>query len=159
MRWEDIDSVWWTIPPDFTKNGLAHRVPLSEPAVEILEELRVTARKSEWVLPSPTGNGPLRSVWRAMNSIRKNTGVEFVPHDLRRTGASRMTGNLGITRLVVSKVLNHVETGITATYDRHSYDREKRQALDTWGARLLEILSGKEQAANVVQIPLRSEPG
>lgn len=159
MRWEDIDSVWWTIPPDFTKNGLAHRVPLSEPAVEILEELRVTARKSEWVLPSPTGNGPLRSVWRAMNSIRKNTGVEFVPHDLRRTGASRMTGDLGITRLVVSKVLNHVETGITATYDRHSYDREKRQALDTWGARLLEILSGKEQAANVVQIPLRSEPG
>jgi integrase len=31
MRWSDLDlaSGWWTIPPDFTKNGLAHRVPLA----------------------------------------------------------------------------------------------------------------------------------
>ena len=55
-----------------------------------------------------------------------------------------MTGDLGINRLVVGKVLNHVETGITATYDRHGYDRQKRQALDAWGRRLEEILSGTE---------------
>jgi hypothetical protein len=39
----------------------------------------------------------------------------------------------GVPRLVVSKILNHVETGVTAVYDRHSYDQEKRSALDFWG--------------------------
>ena len=34
----------------------------------------------------------------------------------------------GVSRLVVSKILNHVETGVTAVYDRHRYDREKRAA-------------------------------
>jgi hypothetical protein len=29
MRWRDIDGEWWTIPAEFAKNGLSHRVPLS----------------------------------------------------------------------------------------------------------------------------------
>lgn len=49
-----------------------------------------------------------------------------------------------VSRLVISKVLNHVENGITAVYDRHSYDREKREALDQWDRLLTSILqSGK----------------
>jgi hypothetical protein len=47
---------------------------------------------------------------------------------------------MGVTRLVVSKILNHVEQGVTAIYDRHSYDGEKREAMDRWGDRLAEIL-------------------
>ena len=61
------------------------------------------------------------------------------PHDLRRTAASHMTG-MGVPRLTVSKILNHIESGITAVYDRHSYDQEKRQALDLWGDKLSKIL-------------------
>ncbi len=30
--------------------------------------------------------------------------------------------------------MNHVKSGITAVYDRHSYDAEKRRALDLWGS-------------------------
>jgi hypothetical protein len=30
----------------------------------------------------------------------------------------------GVSRFVVSKILNHVESGVAAVYDRHSYDRE-----------------------------------
>ncbi len=55
--------------------------------------------------------------------------------DLRRTAASIMTG-MGIERLNVRKVLNHVERGMTAVYDRHSYDAEKRAALREWEWRL-----------------------
>ena len=32
------------------------------------------------------------------------------------------------------------DPGVTAVYDRHSYDREKRDALDAWAIRLVEIL-------------------
>ena len=62
----------------------------------------------------------------------------FKPHDLRRTAASHLTG-MGFSRLVVSKLLNHVESGVTAVYDRHSYDTEKREALAAWGARVEEL--------------------
>jgi hypothetical protein len=55
-------------------------------------------------------------------------GFTFWVHDLRRCAAPHMTG-MGISRLVVSKILNHVERGVTAVYDRHSYDKEKRQTL------------------------------
>ncbi|HKF93306.1 MAG TPA: tyrosine-type recombinase/integrase [Gammaproteobacteria bacterium] len=59
--------------------------------------------------------------------------ADLTPHDLRRTAASHMTG-MGISRLVVAKILNHAESGITVVYDRHSYDAEKRQTLNAWGA-------------------------
>jgi hypothetical protein len=52
----------------------------------------------------------------------------------------------GVPRLVVSKILNHVETGVTAVYDRHSYDQEKRSALDFWGRRLEAIIANKRGA-------------
>ena len=76
-------------------------------------------------------------------------------HDLRRTAASRMTGDLGVNRLTVSKILNHVESGVTSVYDRHSYDAEKRHALDAWGRRLEEIVSGDSTGDEKV-VPLRS---
>ncbi len=53
----------------------------------------------------------------------------------------------GVPRLVVSKILNHVETGVAAVYDRHSYDLEKRAALDFWGKRLEQIASGKRSGS------------
>ena len=90
----------------------------------------------------------------ASQAIRDNLttfGIApFTPHDLRRTAASHMTG-IGISRLTVSKILNHAEQGITAVYDRHSYDAEKRQALDTW-ARKLALLEDAEPGADVVPL-------
>lgn len=38
-------------------------------------------------------------------------------------------------------MLNHVEPGVTAVYDRHFYDREKREALDAWATKLFEIVA------------------
>jgi hypothetical protein len=52
----------------------------------------------------------------------------------------------GVPRLVVSKILNHVETGVTAVYDRHSYDQEKRAALDFWGKRVEAVIAHRQQA-------------
>jgi integrase len=43
MRWVDVDleTGWWTIPAFITKNGLAHRVPLSHPVLDILQTLQL----------------------------------------------------------------------------------------------------------------------
>ena len=83
-------------------------------------------------------------VWRASDFL--------VPHDLRHTTTSHMTG-MGISRLVVSKILNHVERGVTAVYDRHSYDQEKRQALEAWGSRLQAIIQERNgEESNIIPI-------
>ena len=67
---------------------------------------------------------------------------DFHGHDLRRTAASLMAG-AGVQRLVISKILNHVERGVTAVYDRHSYDNEKKIALDAWARTLTGIIEQK----------------
>jgi len=55
---------------------------------------------------------------------------------------------LGVNPHTVSLVLNHVSvrrgTVTGKVYDRYSYDREKREALDAWGARLERIIAGTE---------------
>ena len=155
MRIEDIDrgNGWWTIPGERSKNERSHRVPLSPQTEAVLEELLADDDRSEgWVFFTPLCDGPMTKLWRTKRDIAERAGVSFVPHDLRRSAASHMTG-MGIPRLTVSKLLNHAEAGITKVYDRHSYDPEKRQALDTWGARLEEIVTGKITDEKVV--PLR----
>jgi len=55
--------------------------------------------------------------------------------------------------------LNHGERDVTAIYDRHSYDPEKRTALEAWGRRLDAIVSGKptkSQAAELSALALAS---
>jgi integrase len=145
--WEEMDLVrgWWTIPAERSKNKLAHRVPLSPQAVRVLKELRKTAGDSPWVFPSPRKKGPhINHAQKAIERIVERSGVRFRGHDLRRTAATLMVG-AGVSRLVVSKILNHVEIGVTAVYDRHSYDLEKRAALDFWAKRIDQILAGKRR--------------
>ncbi len=155
MRLEDIDreNGWWTIPAERSKNERSHRVPLSPQTEAVLDEFLAGDDRSEgWVFLAPLRDGSMTILWRTAQDIGKRAGVSFVPHDLRRSAASHMTG-MGIPRLTVSKLLNHAEAGITKVYDRHSYDPEKRQALEAWGARLEEIVTGKVADEKVV--PLR----
>jgi integrase len=155
MEWSEIDleSNIWTIPGDKTKNGLAHRVPLSGPAVALLKELAELYKKSRWVFPSSRGTGTyIGSVQKLIERIRnhddENKRVDFTAHDIRRTAASHMAG-IGIPRLVISKILNHVETGITRVYDRHGYDNEKREAMDAWACQVEVILQGADRSSPI----------
>ena len=151
MRWQDVDGSWWTIPAELAKNGLAHRVPLSRQALAILERLRKRAN-GPWVFPSPTTDRPIENPQKAAERLRERSKVaDLRLHDLRRTAASLMTG-MGISRLTVKKILNHAERDVTAVYDRHSYDPEKRTALDAWGRRLEAIVSGTASKARVVAL-------
>jgi integrase len=155
-RWDEIDLTdkWWTIPPEKAKNKMTHRVPLSPLALELLQAAKNITGNSPWIFPSPQTDRHItpEAVDHALRRPSlENIGFTFVPHDLRRTAASLMTG-MGISRLVVSKLLNHVERGVTAVYDRHSYDKEKRQALESWGRKLEEIIGGGDEVSNVIPL-------
>ncbi len=149
----DLEEGAWTIPAERSKNGKLHRVPLSPLATDLVTKARELAGTSQWLFPSLSGGQSIytESVNHALYKSLPLMGLEsFTPHDLRRSAASGMT-SLGIPRLVVGKVLNHVDSSVTATYDRHTYDQEKRHALDAWAAHLEGLLSGKRQD-NVVPL-------
>jgi integrase len=153
MRWKDIDGDWWTIPAEFAKNKLSHRVPLSPQAVRVVDQVRklteaqdekAERQRSEWVFPNPIRRQDhINECQKLARRVREESKVDFRAHDFRRTAASMMAG-MGIPRLVISKILNHVEPGVTKVYDRYSYDKEKQEALNAWGARLGRIVSGLE---------------
>jgi len=48
-----------------------------------------------------------------------------------------------VSRFKLILILNHVESGVTKVYDRHSYDAEKRQALETWGWKVMALVTGE----------------
>jgi integrase len=77
----------------------------------------------------------------------------WTPHDLRRTAATRMA-DLGVGPHIIEAVLNHIsghKAGVAGIYNRASYDREKREALNLWAEHVLSIVEGR---ASVV-IPLK----
>ena len=146
-EWSEIDirKNCWEIPSAKTKNGKLNRVPLSKLALELLREAKQNSDDSRWLFPSPFHKLEDKAIAKGSlpHAVQKSLPIfgidHFTPHDLRRTAATQMAAS-GISRLVISKILNHVESGITAIYDRHSYDKEKQKALDKWGKTLEKIV-------------------
>lgn len=175
MRWCDISQEpagpVWTLPQEATKNRRSHRVPLCPAVMAVLavvgaraEEARQSANRfrekkgqplrapSEWVFPSPRGNAPMGPTQKAFDRVRLACGrPDYRGHDLRRTAATRMTGELKIPRFTVGRVLNHLEPGVTGVYDRYAYDDEMRDALVRWGRFVIEgIVGGERQVSKVL---------
>jgi len=154
LRWADIDGDVWQIPEEKAKNKLPHRVPLPKLALELLSML---PREGEYAFPSPRGNRPIHGCALShtmrinLEVLGFNPGEAFTPHDLRRTAASRMA-EAGVLRVTISRLLNHKDhDDTTRIYERHSYDLEKRQALQKWAGTLTKILK-QEDGAKVIPI-------
>jgi integrase len=78
--------------------------------------------------------------------------AQWTAHDLRRSALTGMA-KLGISPTILGFVANHrtiTRGGITmGVYVHYAHDKEKREALELWAARLTGILEGN---GNVVQI-------
>lgn len=146
MPWAelDLDTGWWVLPKDRTKNGRLHRIPLTDQVIDILTSLRMGATSS-FVFPGKNNDKPLINTHKALTRIIRQSGIApFSLHDLRRTCGTGMAA-ARVPLVVISKVLNHVtmETGgskITMVYDRHTYDQQKREALTAWSDHVRALL-------------------
>jgi hypothetical protein len=64
----------------------------------------------------------------------------------------------GVARDHIAHVLNPrsvTHASVTAIYDRYSYDREKRLALDTWARTLDRMVSPKTAGGRVLSVAMR----
>ena len=142
----DLASVWWTIPAEKAKNGLPHRVPLSPLAMRLIKGIQKANGDTDYLFPSSQGSKPIRDD-AISKAVRRNESAlniaHFTPHDLRRTVASQMA-SAGSSRLVISKILNRVDSGVTAVYDRDSDDAENRKARNAGAGQRETITSGEK---------------
>ena len=129
----------WVIPAERAKNGKAHIVPLSKPALTLIDGLPALDASSKLfpVVSNPAAsvNGFSKGHPRLLREMAKIMQVEradhFVLHDLRRTVATGMQ-RLGVPMPVTEAVLNYISgsrSGIAGVYQRYDYQHEKREAL------------------------------
>jgi len=154
-------GLWWQIPKAKTKNARIEqatdlRVPLVGRAAEVVRR-RLAA-------PGPDGHlfhsaraakGYMDqkavgvSVWSRMpysetqpEYIRARLPVtHWAPHDLRRS-CRTLLASMGCPSEVGEALLGHVQPGIEAVYNLHSYDAERLVWLTKLSAKLEELAAG-----------------
>lgn len=141
----EIDGDWWTIPGERTKNGRPHRVYLTALAHQLIGTLDgyPLAYTDTPMQTSAAGTALRRMLVRADG---KGLGIApFTPHDLRRTAATHL-GALGYPNHLIGKLLNHTDQSVTGIYNRHEYDKEKKEMLEAWEETLKGILQKSPRA-------------
>ena len=151
MTWSEITGDVWRIAAERSKNRHAHDVPLSPPALSILNAL---PRMVDRDLVFGSRDGPF-SGWsaskakldeRMLAALKERHGkaARLTPwrlHDLRRTAATRMI-DIGVLPHIVEATLNHISghrAGVAGVYNRAIYAAEKRAALALWGAHVEKL--------------------
>ncbi len=145
----DLDAALWVIPAERAKANHHHVVPLSPQAIEVLSAAYALDPESSFVFPSPRVSGQCideQAITRTFSRIFERRKLPLrSPHDVRRTGATTLTGRYGVTRFIVGLVLGHTPkdgAAVTAVYDRYTYVPEKREALLKWAAHLTGVSIG-----------------
>jgi integrase len=163
----DLPARLWSLPGSRTKNKFPHTVPLSDMAIELIEEaLKDAGEKSKWVFPAGEeshleAQAVARTVSRAQAKTKEHPNGRFTidhwtAHGLRRTALTGM-GRLGVPPIVSGHVANHrgtTKAGITLqVYAQYTYDSEKRSALDLWAERVTALVGG--DAAKILPLGKR----
>ena len=149
LRWSEIDSESGVLhlPPERTKNGRAHTLPLPALALDIIASVpRMVGRDHLFGERSDLGF----TQWGAKRDLDAKLGDAVKPwtlHDLRRTAATGMA-DIGVQPHIIEAVLNHIsghKVGVAGIYNRSSYEREVKAALALWGDHVRALVEGGER--------------
>jgi integrase len=144
LRWSEIHSDTIVLPPERTKNGRSHIIPISTAVRAILD---AQPHRADRDLIFGIGKGGFNG-WHIRKQhldahIEAATGKKLDPwttHDLRRSVATGMA-EIGIQPHIIEAVLNHVsghKNGVAGIYNRARYHDEMRAALQRWAEYLKE---------------------
>ena len=137
--WGEIDmaSKIWTVPAGRMKAGREHRVPLSPPAVAILEQLaEISNEPSDYIFPSTKRNRPLSSM--AMDMLLRRLKLDVTVHGFRSSFRDWCGEVSTYPREVAEAALAHVVGDATERAYRRGDALEKRRRLMKDGAVVCE---------------------
>ncbi len=133
-RWDEIDrdGAVWTVPADRMKNGREHRVPLSDRALEVLDEARELPASDDLLFPSPTGRVlPQKTLSEFMRALQ----VDAVPHGFRSSFRDWAAECTDAPREVCELALAHVNGDrVEAAYRRSDLFDRRRVLMADWAA-------------------------
>jgi integrase len=146
LRRSEISGDVWTLPPERTKNGRRHQVPLARQALAIVNDMPIIAGEEDFVFTSSkTGRlGSFGHLKIALDAHMK-LSQPWVLHDCRRSCASGMQ-RLGVRAEVIERALNHrsgVYRGIAGVYQADPLTNDVRVALQRWSDHVEQVVSGK----------------
>ena len=150
LKWSEIDGDSITLEGNRTKNGEPHIIPLSAPALTIIETLpRIGG--SEFVFTND-GTRTIANWGRAKTRLDEIACIApWTIHDLRRSCATGLQ-KLGTGLQVTEAILGHTagsRAGVIRIYQRHDYANEKRSALEAWGAHVISLVEGRRSGTVV----------
>jgi integrase len=142
----DLDSGVWSKPAASTKQNKLHRVPLSDAARTLLNDMQAAAKaelaKSRKLDPEAKINpalfpgsrdreqqGDLKKFWASLCASAKIEGVRV--HDLRHSYASYLA-SAGLSLPIIGALLGHSQPSTTQRY-AHLLDDPLRAATDKVG--------------------------
>lgn len=127
----DLDGALWTVPPERTKQGRLHQVPLPLAAVSLLKDMQAV-RTCDFVFPS--SRGPRKLAHTAMAKVlRQIAGPGPTCHGFRsafRDWAGDMTD---FAREVAEAALGHETGNLTErAYRRSTALAKRRDLMEAW---------------------------
>lgn len=132
MTWDevDLDNRLWTIPPERMKGGQAHRVPLTDEMVRLLEAQRAMA--SEYVFEGQKRHRPLSNMSMLMLLRRMGRG-QFTVHGFRSTFRDWAAEEAVAPREVAEAALAHqVGSEVERAYARSDLLERRRKLAVSW---------------------------
>ena len=130
-RWDefDLDASVRTIPAERMKAGKEHRVPLSTPAVKLLEAL--PRSDSSDLVFAGADDKPLSDM--ALTAVMRRMEVDAVPHGFRSTFRDWVGDCTNHPRDVAEFALAHkLSDKVEASYRRSDALEKRRQMMEEW---------------------------
>jgi integrase len=133
VTWDEIDlgSRTWIVPANRMKGHREHRVPLSDRAVALLEEMQGT--RSDKFVFSRHGGKPLSNMALLM-MLRRMGRSDVTAHGFRSSFRTWAAERTGFPREVVEAALAHViGNKVEAAYQRGDMLDKRRELMAEWG--------------------------
>lgn len=157
MRWSEVDmeSRIWTVPGDRMKAKVAHRVPLSDRAIEILQQQRELHPKADLVFPAPRGGAlsdmALTKFLRDQKASSSDKDRFATAHGFRSSFRD-WASESGYARDLAERALAHtISSQAEAAYHRTDLLEQRRAMMTDWA----QHVGGTRPTTTVV--PIRSQ--
>jgi integrase len=130
----DLEKRLWAIPAERMKSRKEHRVPLSQPAIDIVRSFQ-QHQISDYLFPSPIGNKPLSN--NAMLATIKRMGRkgEFTVHGMRSAFRDWAAEQTDVSREVAEAALAHtIPDAVERAYRRGDLFEKRSSLMDEWAS-------------------------
>jgi integrase len=136
-EWGEIDlaSRVWIVPPGRMKSFKEHRVPLSDAALAVLEDMR-PVRHSDYIFPGARKGRPIGK-HPAVRLAKLASGRDITVHGFRSTFRDWTAERTSFPRELAELTLAHsVGSDVEQAYRRSDMFDKRRRLMDAWATYL-----------------------